>query len=238
MQVDVLIFGAHPDDIECGVGGIALLLRNQGITFGIVDLTKGEMGSRGTPEERVREAEESAKFLGACFRENLNMGDCALVDTIESRKCIASAIRKYKPRLVLAPFWDDLHNDHIAAGLMVRHSSIYCSISKLESPYSPHKPEIFMYYLLHKYEHPTFVVNISDVFDQKLQALRMYKSQFAKTAEEYNVIPVGIGDYIFHLESRNRYFGSLVNVKFGEALITENPIRLDTLFDLFPGWKS
>jgi bacillithiol biosynthesis deacetylase BshB1 len=229
MSVDVLIFGAHSDDVEFGIGGTALLLKDQGISFGIVDLTKGEMGSRGALDDRIRESEEAARFLGAEFRENLDMGDCSLVDTVESRKRVAILIRKHRPRLVLAPYWEDLHNDHVAAGLVVRHSSLYCSLARLDTPYEPHKPKAIMYYLLHKYHHPTVIVDISGVFDKKLEAVRMYKSQFSKTAEEYRVTPVGIGDYVFHLESRNRYFGSLINAKFGEPLVAENPIRVDTL---------
>lgn len=229
MPVDILIFGAHPDDVEFGLGGTAVLLRDQGVSFGIVDLTKGEMGSRGTLENRIRESDEAARFLGAAFRENLDMGDCTLTDTIEARKRIAMSIRKHKPRLVLAPFWEDLHNDHVATGLAVRNSLLYCSVSKLETPDPPHKPKAFMYYLLHKYHHPTVIVDISHVFDKKLEAVRIHKSQFSRNAGEYGVTPVGIGDYLFHLESRNRYFGSLINVKFGEPLVAENPIAIDTL---------
>ncbi len=232
MDVDVLIFGAHPDDVECGVGGTALLLHEQAIPFAIVDLTQGEMGSRGTPEERVQEAQESAKFLGACSRENLNLGDTSLQDSLENRRLIASVIRKYRPQIVLAPFWDDLHGDHVAAGLMIRNSAIYCSLSKLDDPHPPHKPRRFLYYLLHKYHPPTFIVDISNVFSRKLEAIRSYKSQFSKTAEEYGVLPVGIGDYLFHLESRSRYFGSLANVAFGEPLVAEQPLIVSSLSDL------
>lgn len=233
MPVDILIFGAHPDDVECGVGGTALLLHEQGILFAIVDLTKGEMGSRGTSEERLNEAQESGKLLGASSRENLNLGDTALQDSLEARRLIASVIRKYRPRVVLAPFWEDLHNDHVAAGLMVRNSLIYCSLSKLNDPHPPHKPQKFLYYLLHKYTPPTFIVDISDVFSRKQEAIRSYRSQFSKTAEEYGVLPVGIGDYLFHLESRNRYFGSLANVRYGEPLVAEQPVLIASFSQLF-----
>jgi len=228
-QIDVLIFGAHPDDVECGVAGTALLLHEQGIPFAIVDLTKGEMGSRGTVEERIREAEKSSLLLGAIARENLDLGDTALEDSLVSRRQIASVIRRYRPQLVLAPYWDDLHSDHVAAGLMIRNSLIYCSLAKLDDPHPPHKPKQFLYYLLHKYHDPTFIVDISEVFPRKLDALRSYTSQFSKTATEYGVVPVGIGDYLFHIESRNRYFGSLANVRYGEPLISEHPIKLEDL---------
>jgi len=225
--IDVLIFGAHPDDVECGIGGTALLFHEQSITFTIVDLTKGEMGSRGTADQRIREAEKAAELLGAARRENLDLGDTALEDSLDSRRRVASVIRKYKPQLVLAPFWDDLHTDHIAAGLMIRNSAVYCSSAKFDDPNPPHKPQLVLYYLLHKYHPPTFIVDISDVYPQKVQAIQCYESQFSKTASEYGVVPVGIGDYLFHLESRNRYFGSLANVRFGEPLVSDQPLRLE-----------
>ena len=230
--VDVLIVGAHPDDVECGVGGTALLLHAQRIPFAIVDLTRGEMGSRGTSEERLLEAQESGKFLGACSRENLDLGDTSLQDSLESRRLMAGVIRRYRPKVVLAPFWEDLHNDHVAAGLMIRNSAIYCSLSKLDVPHPPHKPQRFLYYLLHRYHPPSFIVDISDVFPHKMQAIRSYRSQFSKTAEEFGVIPVGIGDYLFHLESRSRYFGSLANVKYGEPFVADQPFLIRSISQL------
>lgn len=230
--VDVLIFGAHPDDVECGVAGTALLLHQQSVKFAIVDLTKGEMGSRGTVEQRIREAEKAAEFLGASVRENLDLGDTALEDSLDSRRRVASVIRKYQPQIVLAPYWDDLHSDHVAAGEMVHNSVVYCSLAKLDDPNPPHKPQLFLYYLLHKYHQPTFIVDISDVFAKKVQAIQCYESQFSKTASEYGVVPVGIGDYLFHLESRNRYFGSLANIRFGEPLVSDQPLRLASLASL------
>src|ERR1700688_3944374 len=107
MPVDVLLFGAHPDDVEWGAGGIALLLRDAGISFAIVDMTNGEMGSRGTLEQRKVEAVTAAEFVGARARESLNLPDCGLVDSPETRRLVASAIRRHRPRIVIAPFWED-----------------------------------------------------------------------------------------------------------------------------------
>src|SRR5437763_1956496 len=105
MPVDVLLFGAHPDDVEWGAGGVMLLLKEKGLQFAMVDLTEGEMGSRGTTKERREEAVAAADFVGASTRENLRLPDCGLTDTPESRKLIASVIRRYRPQFVLAPFW-------------------------------------------------------------------------------------------------------------------------------------
>jgi len=229
MHVDVLMFGAHPDDIECGIGGTALLLTEAGLSFGIFDLTKGEMGSRGTVEERAAEARDAAHVLGAAFRENLDLGDCKLTDTIESRMAVAKLIRKHTPRIVLAPFWEDLHNDHVAAGLIVRHSSTYCSVAKLSDAAPPYRPPLFLYYLLHNFHTPSVILDITSVFEQKLTALKCYRSQFEKNASDYGVVPIGIGDYLFHLESRCRYFGSLANTKYGEPFVADRPLVLKQL---------
>jgi N-acetylglucosamine malate deacetylase 1 len=226
MPVDVLFFGAHPDDVEWGAGGIALLLQNKNVSFAIVDLTSGEMGSRGTIDDRKSEGLLAAEFLGASARESLGMPDCGLVDSPHNRRRIAGAIRRYRPTLVLAPFWDDRHPDHAAAGLLVRNSALYCALAKLDDPNAPHKPDAFLYYPLHNFREPSFVVDISQVFERKLQLLRLHSSQFSKTAEEFGVLPIGLGDYLFTLESRDRFYGSLIGAHFGEALVTDRPLRL------------
>jgi len=232
MPVDVLLFGAHPDDVEWGAGGITLLLCDKGIRFAIVDMTNGEMGSRGTPERRRVEAVEAAEFVGAAARESLNLPDCGLVDSPENRRLAASAIRRYRPKLVLAPYWEDRHPDHAAAGLVVRNSQLYCSLTKLDDPNPPHKPAAFFFYLLNRFEQPSFVVDTNSVFQRKLELLRTHRSQFEKTAEEFGVIAHGVGDYLFGLESRDRYFGSLIGAHHGEALIADRPVRLSGVNDV------
>jgi N-acetylglucosamine malate deacetylase 1 len=213
MLVDVLLFGAHPDDVEWGAGGTVLTLRATGTSFGIVDLTRGEMGSRGTSEERDKEAQDAAAWMGARFRENLGLPDCGVIDSVENRQQIASVIRRYRPKLVLAPYWED------------------------RDPNPPHKPLAYLYYLLHHFKHPSLVVDISDVYQSKLELLRIHASQFAKTAEGFGVLPLGMNDYLFGLESRDRFFGSLISVHHGEAFINEVPLKLGSLND-FPSFHK
>jgi bacillithiol biosynthesis deacetylase BshB1 len=232
MAVDVLLIGAHPDDVEWGAGGVAILLRNAGISFAILDLTSGEMGSRGTLEERTAEAVMAAEFLRANARETLRLPDCGLVDAPEHRRRIASVIRRYRPKIVLAPLWEDRHPDHAAAGLLARNSQLYCTLAKLDDPNPPHKPNAFLFYPLHHFAQPSFVVDTTGVFPAKLELLRLHHSQFAKTAEELGVLAHGVGDYLFGLESRDPYFGSLIGVRFGEALVTDRPVRLSGIDDI------
>jgi len=219
MPIDVLLFGAHPDDVEWGVGGIMLLLQAKGISFAIVDLTNGELGSRGTPGDRMVEARRAAEFLGAHSRENLNLPDCGVIDSPENRRLIASAVRRHRPKIVLAPLWEDRHPDHAAAGLMVRNSPLYCVLKNSGDPNPPHRPGAFLFYPLHKFKQPSFVVDTTAVFPRKLELLGIYASQFAAS----------VGDYLFALESRDRYFGLQVGVRFGEALISDRPLPLGGL---------
>jgi N-acetylglucosamine malate deacetylase 1 len=221
MPVDVLLFGAHPDDVEWGAGGIALLLHDREIPFAIVDLTNGEMGSRGTPEERKIEADSAARSLGAT-RETLNLPDCGLVDSPENRRLVASVIRRHRPKIVIAPLWEDRHPDHAAAGLIVQNSRLFCVLKTLDDPNPPHKSGAFLFYPIHKFHQPTFVVDTSRVFENKLELLRIYRSQFAEP----------VNDYLFGLESRDRYYGSLIGARHGEALVSDQPIRLGSPGDL------
>jgi bacillithiol biosynthesis deacetylase BshB1 len=230
-MVDLVLFGAHPDDVEWGVGGIALLLAGK-VSFAIVDLTDGEMGSRGTPEERVVEAAEAAEFLGAQSRESLHLPDCGLVDSPGNRRKVAAVVRRLRPRMVIAPYWKDRHPDHAAAGLMVRNARLYCTLKKADDPNPPHKPDIFLFYPLHNFRAPTLVVDTSEIFARKLELVKIHRSQFARTAKEFGVLALGMSDYLFGLESRDRYLGSLVGARYGEALIADQPLRLRGVEDI------
>jgi bacillithiol biosynthesis deacetylase BshB1 len=230
--VDVLLLGAHPDDVEWGAGGTVLKFQATGTSFGIVDLTRGEMGSRGTTEERDKEAEEAASWIGARFRVNLGLPDCGVIDSVENRKQIASVIRAWRPKLVLAPYWKDRHPDHAATGHLIRNAAVYCTLRKSSDPNPPHKPSAYLYYLLHHFTHPGIVVDISEVYHRKLELLRMHASQFSKTAEGFGVLPLGMSDYLFGLESRDRFFGSLIGVHHGEAFVSEVPLKLGRISDL------
>jgi bacillithiol biosynthesis deacetylase BshB1 len=227
--VDVLFFGAHPDDVEWGAGGTALLLRDSGGSFVIIDMTRGELGSRGTPPEREKEAALAAEFLRCESRENLCLPDGRLEDTPETRFLVAGAIRRYRPKLVIAPLWEDRHPDHAATGQIVRNSVLYCTLKKSDDPNPPHKPAAFLYYPLHKTAESAFVVDTTDVFLSKLELLRLHHSQFGKTAEQFDVLPQGLGDYLFTLETRDRHYGSQIGARFGEPLVLDRPLRLKGL---------
>jgi bacillithiol biosynthesis deacetylase BshB1 len=233
--VDVLLFGAHPDDVEWGAGGTALLMKQQGLRFAFVDLSAGEMGSRGTPEARKLEAQAAADFAGASARETLCLPDCGLVDAPETRRLIASTIRRVRPRVVMAPYWEDRHPDHSAAGCMVRNAALFCTLRKFEDQNPPHKPELFLYYLLHNYEKPSLVMDISEVYERKLELLRLHETQFSMTAEQFGLVPQGLGEYLYGLESRDRFFGSLIGCQHGEAFVADRPLRVTNFSRVLSG---
>jgi bacillithiol biosynthesis deacetylase BshB1 len=231
MPVDIVLFGAHPDDVEWGIGGIAILLGGK-LSFAMVDLTDGELGSRGTPDERKREAAAAAEFLRATGRESLHLPDCGLVDSPDNRRKIAAVVRRFRPQIVLAPYWEDRHPDHAAAGLMVRNSQLYCTLKNSGDPNPPHKPGAFLFYPLNNFQPPTFVVDTSEVFERKLELVRIHGSQFSKTAQEFGVLAHGVSDYIFGLESRDRYAGSLIGARYGEAILADRPVALRSAGDI------
>jgi N-acetylglucosamine malate deacetylase 1 len=221
--MDVLLVGAHPDDVEWGIGGIALLLSDHGVSIAIVDMTEGEMGSRGTVEDRRVEASAAAGTIGAEARENLRLPDCGLIDSPENRRAVASAVRRHKPRIVMAPLWQDRHPDHAAAGLLVQNSRVLCGLTTFDDGNEPHRPSAFLYYPLHNFHQPTFVIDTSTVFARKLDLLRSFRSQFVAPAE----------DFLYRLESRDRYYGSLAGARHGEALVADHPIRPASVAELF-----
>lgn len=223
MSCEVLFFGAHPDDVEWGVGGIAILLRDRGISLAIVDLTSGEMGSRGTVEQRRDEASAACGCLRAVARENLHLPDCGLVDSPENRRLAASAIRRHRPKAVIAPLWEDRHPDHAAAGQIVQNSRLFCGLSTFDDPNPPHRPAAYLFYPIHNFYQPTFVVDTSAVFERKLELMRIYRSQFVEPAE----------DFLSRLESRDRYYGSLIGASHGEGLVSDRAIPLENAADLF-----
>jgi bacillithiol biosynthesis deacetylase BshB1 len=184
-------------------------------------------------EERDDEATRAAAFMGAESRENLNLPDGGLVDQPANRALVARAVRRHRPRIVVAPLWEDRHPDHAAAGLMIRNSALYCTLKKADDPNAPHLPETFLYYPLHKTVQPTFVIDITPLFPRKLDLLRLHHSQFGKTADEHGVIAQGLGDYLYTLETRDRHYGSYIGAHFGEALVADRPLRLTSLDELW-----
>ncbi len=240
MKLDVLAIGAHPDDVELGAGGFLLHMKAKGYTTGIVDLTRGEMGSRGTPEIRAGEAEAAGNILGISVRRNLDMGDGHLELNLANRHTLAQVIRELKPTFLVGPYFNDKHPDHAAAGAIMKYASYDARMSKLELESTPNSCHMLLHYPCHIYVTPGLVVDITPYLEQKMAAVRAYKSQFGESGDDYDsdYIHIGITDYILHIKSRCGHFGSLVGVSYGEGFFCQDPLLVNDPYYLLPGVRD
>jgi bacillithiol biosynthesis deacetylase BshB1 len=237
MTADVLAIGAHPDDVDLSVGGTLAKLSALGHTVTAVDLTRGEGGTRGTPEERRREAEESARILGLQDRMCLDMGDTRLANTPENRIRLIEIVRKVRPVLVLAPYWDDLHPDHARAGEMTRDIMYTMGMANLPAKGDPHLPHEFLFFMGHFPFEPSFIVDVSEHFQTKLRAVQSYRSQLADPDSIAPQTGISQPDFLLRIEARARHYGSQIRRTFGEPFLTRRPVPVHdpvTLYAPFP----
>ena len=238
MSVDVLAISAHPDDVELACGGTLAGLAAHGRTFGIVDLTAGEMGTRGTPEIRRREAEAAGRILGAQFRETLDFGDGGLRTGRPEELALIEVIRRHRPRIVLCPFPEDRHPDHARAGRFVTEASYYSGLRKLESPSPAHRPQQIVYFST-MYEHPaTFVIDVTATHAIKMEAIRTFASQFHNPESAEPATMLSAATFLAAIEARGRSSGFLIGTEFGEGFISKRPPRIGDLLAAFEGFEA
>jgi N-acetylglucosamine malate deacetylase 1 len=227
-DVEILAIAAHRDDIELTCGGTLIKSARQGRATAIIDLTAGETGTRGSAELRAQEAEAAAKILGVSQRINLGLPDAGLVNTPETRALLATAIRKLRPRIVIAPPLQGRHPDHIVAGQLVRDACFVAGLAKVAPETPPHRPRKVIHAIAFREDHvkPTFVVDISDVFEDKMRAIMCYASQFDGAIQAGEVYPTGepLYDVIRH---QSAHYGSLIRTRFGEPFHTSETMRVD-----------
>ncbi|MGB9610850.1 MAG: bacillithiol biosynthesis deacetylase BshB1 [Bryobacteraceae bacterium] len=226
--LDVLAIAAHPDDIEQTCGGALLRMADMGYRTGALDLTAGDMGTRGTPEERIRESKEAARILGLAFRENLRMPDARLENNIGLRMTLMAVIRRLRPRVVILPYWEARHPDHYHASALGFEASFLAGIRKLDSQSEPHRPFKVVYASLYANVPPSFVVDITPYFERRMESLFAYQSQYGAHAEGANLFPdrEEIHD---RLRSIARFYGNLIGVKYGEPYVVRETMRVDDL---------
>jgi bacillithiol biosynthesis deacetylase BshB1 len=231
--VDVLAVFAHRDDAELACGGTLAKLARSGHRTGILDLTQGEMGTRGSAASRAAEAANAAKALGLAVRENLELPDAAIVNTPETRRTLATAIRRLRPRVVIAPAPQGRHPDHRVTSELVRDACFVAGLAKVEPAHPPHRPHKVLYAIAHREDHekPTFVVDITADFDAKLAALKCYASQFDEATQAGEVYPNGepLYDIIRHQAA---HYGSLIRCRYGEPFLTHETMRVDDVMTL------
>jgi bacillithiol biosynthesis deacetylase BshB1 len=223
--VDILAFGPHPDDIEIGVAGVLARHAASGHRVGLADLTAGEMGSNGTVEERLREAEAARAVLGARWRVNLELPDRGLsVHDDAQLRAVAMLVRRATPAVVLAPYWDDRHPDHVRASALVTEGVFSAGLRRYQDDVAPHKPAWICYYFINDSVAPSFVVDVSAHYDQKRRALSCYASQFAPDARSGVATRLTSPTFRQLIESRDAQFGALAGVAFAEGVVTRQPV--------------
>lgn len=233
--VDFIFFGAHPDDVELSAGGTVAKLVRDGYRVGIVDLTRGEMGTRGTPQTRKREAQAAARALGAAFREQLDFGDGALRTTRDEEMQIVDLLRRWRPSLVVAPYPDDRHPDHTRTGRIVTEASFYAGLRQLTTDRPAHRPQTTLYYLQNYMFTPSFVVDVTNVWKTKMKAIAAFKSQFHDPKSKEPMTFIAHPRFLEMIVARGKHFGALIGADFGEAFVTKQPPRVDDLIAAYAG---
>jgi bacillithiol biosynthesis deacetylase BshB1 len=225
--VDILAFSPHPDDAELGCGGSLILAADRGLQVAIADLSAGEMSSRGTPPQRQREKEHAAEILGLCARPLVGLPDSKIGTDPGHRLPIIQLIRDMRPRIVLAPYGEDRHPDHGAASKMVRDACFLAGVSKIGTG-QPHRPERLYYYMIHHPFAPSFVVDISTVWDRKMAAIAAYQGQFQSDGSGLETA-ISRPHFLRFLEARAIWAGAMAGVEYGEAFFMPGPLPLGEL---------
>ena len=239
MKLDVLAVGAHPDDVELGAGGTVAKLIAAGKKVGILDLTLGELGTRGTATLRTEEAMLAADILGLSIREQLNLGD-GFLDTESAKKHeVIKVIRKYQPDIILANALSDRHIDHGNAAELTTEAAFLSGLTKIETRIGDKlqtawRPLFILHYIQDYYLQPTIVVDITAYYNKKMEAIMAYSSQFYNPNSEEPETPISSQEFILFLESRMREMGRWVGSSHGEGFISKTPISIQALSKYFP----
>lgn len=236
-KVDILAIGAHPDDVELSVGGTIAKHINEGKKVAIVDLTEGELGSRGTVSSRYEEAANAAKILGVSYRENTRLADGFFEDDRDSLIRLIRQIRHYQPEIVLANATSDRHPDHGRGSSFVSRACFLSGLLKIETSrddieQEKWRPKAVYHYIQDRYIKPDFLIDVTNFKDLKIQAIKAYETQFYKEGMKGPKTPISGKDFMDYLESRMIQFGRDINAKYAEGFTVERVPGVDTFFDL------
>jgi N-acetylglucosamine malate deacetylase 1 len=228
-KLDFLVIAPHPDDAELGMGGTIMKMIAEGMKVGILDLTSGEPTPHGSEALRKRETEAASKILGVTWRGNAGLPNRSVEPTLEARGIVAGYIRQLKPRWLFAPYWEDAHPDHVAATQIIEAARFWAKLSKTDMPGTPHHPErIYYYYCIHlrMAVDPSFIVDISDHWDAKMQSILAYESQFVTGRD---TTPPTLVD---RFRDDGAHWGRLISRRYGEPFSTREPLAITSLRDL------
>ena len=232
MELDVLAFGAHRDDVELTCGGTMIKLADQGHRTGIVDLTAGEMGTRGSAEERAQEAAEAAKILCVQCRENLGIPDANIEINRDNKIKVIKVLRKYRPRIVILPYWEDRHPDHPHASQLVSEATFLAGLSRLDTGQPGHRPEKLIYYMCQYEFQPSFIVDVTEQHERKMAAIHCFRSQIHNPDYPGEQTFISSPEYLESIEVRSRYYGWGIKRPHGEPFLVREPLEVRDITDL------
>jgi bacillithiol biosynthesis deacetylase BshB1 len=237
MKLDLLVFAVHPDDAELGCGGTILKEKSKGRSVGIVDLTRGELGTRGTAETRATEAANAAKILGIDIRENIGMRDGFFQNDEAHRLQLIRMIRKYQPEIVIGNALHDRHPDHGRAGDLIYESVFLSGLSKIETAYegaaqNAWRPRLLLQFIQDQYIKPDIMIDISNFWDQKMASVLAYKTQFYNPQENENKTYISSPEFLKSVESRAREFGKNIGATYAEGFTSRKLLGVKSIFDL------
>ncbi|MFC1587566.1 bacillithiol biosynthesis deacetylase BshB1 [Planctomycetota bacterium] len=238
--MDLVGFGAHPDDVELTSGGLFLKMAAKGYKTAVVDLSRGESGTRGTPETRAKEAARAAEVMKLHDRINLGLPDGEMEPTREAKRSVAGIIRSLRPSVVVAPYWKDSHPDHVHASNIVTEGAFIAGLAALDIPGEPWRPKVILYAMYHQ-EHdfvPSLVVDISSQITAKHEVVKCYGSQLYNPESREQQTNISRPDFWARIEARARMFGDLIGVEFAEGFMVKHPLRIDDPVEHFATWEN
>lgn len=236
MKLDALAFGAHADDVELACSGTILKLGALGYKTGVITLTRGEMATRGTAEIRAQEFAQSAEIMGLSMHRMLDIPDGRIEDIWENKLKIIEGIRAFRPRILFAPYWISRHPDHDKTSSLVREAAYLSGLKKLETDQEAYRPYKIIYYQTRFEFKPSFIVDISEFYEKKMKSILCYKSQFhhqdkANFGEDETLI--SSPEFLSRIEARDKHYGTLIGVKFGEPFLVREAIKVNDPVDFF-----
>ena len=230
MQLDSVAFGAHPDDVEISCAGTLLKLASKGYKIGVISLTHGELGTRGSLEIRAQEFQEAASIMELSAHKMLDIPDGNVAVNWENKLKVIREIRTYQPKIVFVPYWEDRHPDHAHASNLVREAAFLAGLKKIDTDQEAHRPRKVIYYPCWFEFQPSFVVDITECHDRKIKAIEAYRSQFhhpemSRYGDEQTQI--SRPEFLEGIITRAKHFGSLIGTAYGEPFRVREPLRLD-----------
>jgi bacillithiol biosynthesis deacetylase BshB1 len=233
MELDILAFGAHPDDVELAAGGTLAKMAARGHATGIVDMTRGEMGTRGTPEIRAREAKASASILGVRVRENFRLPDGSVQVSPANRLKIIRVLRRYRPAVVLVHYWEDNHPDHVNTSHLVTEACHHAGLARIDTGQKRFRPSAVLYFKLPAHVVPTIIVDVSDYAEKRLAAIRAYRSQLYDPASMEPETYLSDPSFVARIEGIQAFYGGLIRKAKGEGFFMKGVLEIEDPVSFF-----